>query len=399
MITPPIHTTQTALAGSPLPTAGLPPVDAPCFDVVVVPDFLGDKAHVQESQVLLLLASWLEVMGANSGLPLHLACIGEPPVTVRRLAEQCGGRISIHRPLAIHPAHHVGNKLRGLEVEAETDQLLLLDADTLLLSDIRWLGHWKNCLAAAPDDCPRVTDAQWRRIYSDLAIPFPSERTPCLSVELNLPRSPGRLLGFKVPREERAMGVPYFNSGALWVPRDCGLRPIWEQNIRRIADLFPKTPRELNGIHRSDQAGLAVSLQMLRQQGHTFRRLPDVLNVRWRHLYAGTPRQDRIGVLHLTTFLHQLPPGPVREDTLRHACSNYLRTKLRRRFHRILLGEALRGNLAACRRYRQAVTTCRQLESHLHELLGRHVQPVLESPAIARLPEVDHHSTLNAHAA
>ena len=147
--------------------AGLPRSKATAprpFDVVIVPDFLGAQAQVQEGQAILFLSSWLQQYGSESRLPLHLACIGEPPDTVRRLAARAGARISLHAPIGIQDGHHVGNKLRGLEVSVETDRLLLLDVDTLVLNDISPLGHWTSCLAAAPDDSPKVTDDQWKQI-------------------------------------------------------------------------------------------------------------------------------------------------------------------------------------------------------------------------------------------
>lgn len=359
-----------------LQVAGLPgsAVAAPRpFDVVIVPDFLGIQAHLQEAQAILFLSSWLQQYGNAAHLPLHLACIGDPSTTVRRLADRAGARISLHAPVGIQAGHHVGNKLRGLEVSTETGQLLLLDVDTLILNDISPLGHWHSCLAAAPDDCPKVSDTQWRRIYQGLQLDLPRDRRCCLADELGLPDFPGRWLGSKVPRRERNELLPYYNSGAVLVPANCGLRSLWEENIRRIAALFPQQGGKLKWIHNSDQAGLAVSLCQLRQQGWCFRRLPDSLNCRWRNLYAESPSLHETGVLHLTTFIHDLPKGPVTEDKLRKAVSRYLGQKLVRRFSRLLVGEVLRGTiLAGTHRFRQARHQCRQLEGYLHVLLKRH---------------------------
>jgi hypothetical protein len=380
----PVASTRSQLAGLPGSKATAP---GP-FDVVIVPDFLGSQAHVQEGQAILFLSNWLQEYGNEARLPLHLACIGDPPATVRRLADQAGARLSSHAPIGIQAKHHVGNKLRGLEVPAETGRLLLLDVDTLIVNDISPLGHWEPCLAAAPDDCPKVTDAQWRRIYQGLQLDLPSDRSLCLAAELGLPEFPGRWLGYKVPRRERHESIPYYNSGAVLVPADCDLRSLWEENIRRIADLFPRQDGKLKWIHSSDQAGLAVSLWQLRQHGWCFRRLPDSLNCRWRNLYAESPGLHETGVLHLTTFLHDLPKGPVTDDRLRKAVSYYLGQKLARRFSRLLVGEALRGTvLAGTLRFRQARRQCRQLEHHLHLLLKRHAWVCDETPI-----DTKHHS-------
>ena len=365
----PFASPRTQIAGLP----GLTGTTPRPFDVIIVPDFLGSRAHVQEGQAILFLSSWLRQYGDEARLPLHLACIGDPPATVRRLADQARARISRHAPIGIQAGHHVGNKLRGLEVPIETDRRLLLDVDTLIFNDISSLGHWRPCLAAAPDDCPKVADAQWRRIYQGLQLGLPRDRSRCLADELGLPDFPGRWLGYKVPRRERHESLPYYNSGAVLVPADCDLRSLWEENIRRIAALFPRQDGGLKWIHQSDQAGLAVSLWQLRQQGRRFRRLPDSLNCRWRNLYAESPSLHEIGVLHLTTFLYNLPKGPVTDDRLRKAVSFYFGQKLTRRFSRILVGEVLRGTaLAGARRFRQARRQCRQLEHCSQALLQRY---------------------------
>ncbi|MCO6457701.1 MAG: hypothetical protein J5I93_20550, partial [Pirellulaceae bacterium] len=307
------------------------------FDVVVVPDFLGRHAQVQTGQVLLLLASWLEQYHDRPAPPLHLACLGEPPGSVRELAERAGARISLHEPLRLHPAHHVGNKLRGLEVPTVHNRRLLLDVDTLVLSDLEPLCRLPGQIAVSPDDCPKLSLRLWARIDQHLRLPLPAERLRCLPAELDLPRWPGRWLGYKVPRAERSESYPYFNSGVLLADDEAALRPLWEDNIRRVAEAVPRQPRELPWVHRSDQAGLAVSLQMLRcQAGIDVSRLPDAFHTRWRHLYAGPQASGRVAILHLTTFLHDLPTAPLTLAGLQRAVADYIDRKLARRFARLL---------------------------------------------------------------
>ena len=69
------------------------------FDVVIVPDFSGKAKTTFEARTLYFLASWLECAGKSREFPLHLACIGEPPESVRALAKQCDARISLHAPM------------------------------------------------------------------------------------------------------------------------------------------------------------------------------------------------------------------------------------------------------------------------------------------------------------
>jgi len=62
----------------------------PILDVVTVPEFSGQARHRFEAQSLFFLASWIECSGRAAGFPLHLACIGQPPASVTKLAERLG---------------------------------------------------------------------------------------------------------------------------------------------------------------------------------------------------------------------------------------------------------------------------------------------------------------------
>ncbi len=76
------------------------------FDVVTVPDFAGANAHIFEARALFFLASWMERAGAAKEFPVHLACIGEPPESVRWLAERAGASITVHEPVSILPGRN-----------------------------------------------------------------------------------------------------------------------------------------------------------------------------------------------------------------------------------------------------------------------------------------------------
>lgn len=356
------------------------------FDVVLVPDFAGRQAHIQEGQALFFLAAWRACYGGTSRLPLHLACIGTPPASVSWLAERVGARLSTHAPIGIRSDCHVGNKLRGLEIAAETERILLVDVDTLVLGDMQQIAPAAGCLAAAPEDWPTLTEADWQIIYHGLGLPLPDARMASLGAELDLPQRPRQLQRCKVRGVDPAAMWPYHNGGVVLVPAACPLRTLWEDNIRRIAGLFPMAQGERKWIHRSDQAALAVSLQMLRRQGWPFQRLPDALNTRWRHLYAGPLPLDQAGLLHLTTFLHSLPRGPVTAAGLWQAVRAYVDQKLRRRLSRVLTGDLLRGRVfPGWRQYRVARGNCRRLAERLGRLWEQSVRPALE-PAARELP-------------
>ena len=145
------------------------------FDVVIVLDFAGKNACLFEIRTLFFLSFWIENAGQVRSFPLHIACIGEPPPSVRWLAAQCNALITIHQPIKAGSGQTM-NKLRGLEITGLTDYMLLLDVDVLLLADPSGLVEIRDCIAAAPAIRPRVPERHWHRIYSALELELPTER-------------------------------------------------------------------------------------------------------------------------------------------------------------------------------------------------------------------------------
>jgi hypothetical protein len=244
----------------------------------MVPDFLGPEAAIFEARTLLFLAAWLEHVGPNPALPLHLACIGEPPARVQRLAARSGAVLSIHAPVGAEQ-RGFSNKLRGFEVARRTDFLLLVDADVMVLGDPSPILDLGYCVALSPADQAKVPARFWDRIYPGLGLPMPSERM--LST-----------LGESMP--------PYYNGGVVYAPWACGLGAIWEDHVRRIARLFVGDEPHARAVHGSDQAGLATAVASLRGQGVPVVPLPWGFNVRWQHLYSHRVRPDQIALFHAT---------------------------------------------------------------------------------------------------
>jgi hypothetical protein len=369
-----------ATAPQPLADEGLRP-----FDVITVPDFSEGSGAVFEARTLVFLATWLEHAGTSGGFPLHLACIGEPPASVRRLADRCQARITVHRPLALRRDHHVGNKLRGLEIEPRTDRFLLLDVDVAILSDLAPLSKLGTCVAACPDDAPNLTLADWRVIYEAIGMPRPRPITPLVR-ELDLPRFPRKMMGYEASDGQLDEMVPYFNGGVVFAPWACGLRDLWKRNIVRIADLFDEARGFRKWIHNSDQAALAVSLAMLEADGWNVRRLPDAYNARWQHLYAGRPLLGEIAVLHCCwNFLDSIAGKSVSADTMSEALDRFFNVKVRHRFQKLVFGDLLRLRpLQARRRWqdgrRNAAAACdlidRACRLHLGDGWARPMAPV-----------------------
>lgn len=347
-----------ATAPQPLDDDGLRP-----FDVITVPDFSEGASAVFEARTLVFLATWLEHAGTSRRFPLHLACIGDPPASIRRLAERCEASITVHQPLSLRRDHHVGNKLRGLEIEPRTDRFLLLDVDVAILSDLAPLARLGTCVAACPDDAPNLTLADWQVIYDAIQIPTPRPIPPLVR-ELDLPRYPRKMMGYEAGDGQLTAMVPYFNGGVVFAPWDCGLRDLWERNIVRVADLFDEARGFRKWIHNSDQAALAVSLAMLEADGWNVRRLPDSYNARWQHLYAGTPPLPDIAVLHCCwSFLDSIAGQTVSPATMTAALDRFFKVKVKHRYQKLVFGDLLRLRpLQARRRWiqgcRNAAAAC-----------------------------------------
>lgn len=344
------------------------------FDVITVPDFSGKDNRVFEARTLVFLASWLENAAASRAFPLHLACIGEPPASVRRLAGRCNARITIHEPLRLRHDHHVGNKFRGLEIEPETDRFLLLDVDIAILSDLTPLAAFDDCVAACPDDAPNVAAADWETIYAAFGLVLPRMIRP-LVCELDLPRHPQRLMGFEAGDGQVEAMLPYYNGGVVFAPWACGLRERWQANILRIASLYDERRETRKWIHHSDQAALAVTIEMLAAEGWPFRRLPDAFNARWQHLYAGRPDLGDIAVMHCCwNFLSAIGPGPVTAGTLTAALEQFFLHKVKHRFQRLVFGDLLRLRpRQAWRRYRGGMARAAELCHHLAQTGRSHL--------------------------
>ncbi len=299
------------------------------FDVVVVPDFTGTKAPTFEARTLFFLASWLENAGQARQFPLHVACIGNPPSSVQWLAERSQASITVHQPLDADRRRR-SNKLRGLEVRGQEDRVLLLDTDILVLADISELAEISYSIAAAPANQPRVPERCWRKIYSALGMDLPTERIASVRGELTCPVL--KRTTYVEQRFELNAMVPYYNAGIVFAPWDCGLRPLWEDHIRRIAALFHDGDDAWLGAVDSDQAGFATSVELLKRRGVPFVRLPYAFHAHRLHIYRGALPVRDIKLFHafdsfrkMSVFREMTPD----KDALRRALGHYPKTLVR----------------------------------------------------------------------
>jgi len=331
------------------------------FEIITVPDFSGRGRASFEARTILFLASWMDNAGEAKRFPLHIACIGEPPDTVRLLADRAGAILSIHEPLTLSYGHSA-NKLRGLEVEPRTDRFLLVDTDIIFLGDPGRLADFHECIAAAPASVARVPINLWTRFYEQMGLALPNERIALIHSEVDMP--PIRRSRFQDEFKDTARSLPYYNGGVVFASWKHGLRQLWETCLEQGASIVDASEAGAPGLLKSDQGALALAIAVLRSRGVEFRRLPDVLHARWRHLYQGPPSPEEILILHATGLEASGGQSPGHGAPI----DRWL-ARTRSRLLNVLLADVRRGRpVTGLRRYRGARKNTAQIQGRLRDI-------------------------------
>lgn len=275
------------------------------FDVIIVPDFSGKESKVFELRTSLFLQSWIKNSGKAFKFPLHIACIGNPPESLKGLISKSNAFVSIHEPIGY--GGPVSNKLRGLEITPFSKYFLLLDVDIIVISDpsdiAKELGY---CISAAPAFRARISKKNWEYIYNSLHLPIPTNRIKSMICELG--SSKGSLWGrqreeFPGEDEEALSMFPYYSSGVVYAPWDCGIEKLWGRNINLIAALFDDNCESELSLKYSNQAGLAVSIQQLILNGIPFKTLPYQYHAHWRHIARCNLKAGDIKLFHAVRIM------------------------------------------------------------------------------------------------
>jgi len=287
------------------------------FDVVIVPDFAGYMTQRFEVMTLLFLASWQEFGGHSRDMPLHVACIGEPPDSVRTLAKRVGAHVTVHQPLSVGA---FANKLRGFEIAGKTDHILLIDTDMLVMSDIQGLISevGPDCVAASASfgRCPVPAD-RWRKVHQALEMPFPTKQVIPLNLELDT-------FQCEIYRESDYF-PPYYNGGMIFCPWKSGLGALWLEHFERILEVDSNITGPDNKI--SNQPSLATAITQLQQQGVAFRFIPCEYHVCWQHFAAGAVTSKTSKLLHTVGFGRW--PSKTNSNTAADEIAIYLQNTLR----------------------------------------------------------------------
>lgn len=272
------------------------------FDIVVTADFTGSVAKKFETRAIVFLAHWMENAGRARDFPLHLACIGSPPESVKWMAKKSNAKITIHAPHPFANKRPSLNKQRGFDVERETDHFLLLDTDVWVLSDISDLRHLGHTIAASPDAKPRVPSSYWNKIYNAFEMPIPSERICSIRGEFGW--SLGISPKYAGQENDLTSMFPYYNAGIIYAPWSCNLSTRWVENAERIEALFSNREPSMadEGVLVSDQAAFAVTVQQLKNEGLPFRSLDSSYHMTRHHLYADSSLLSKTNLYHAIGF-------------------------------------------------------------------------------------------------
>jgi hypothetical protein len=341
----------------------------PAFDLVIVPDFSGSAKLLFEVRSLYFLASWLEYSELVGEVPLHLACIGEPPESVRALARKCGGTISLHSPVASDlPVY--ANKLRGFEAPFESNRMLLLDVDILALSSVATIADVipADAISAATSHGASLTSEMWSELYAALGLDTPVERMSDFHLTLDVQRaSAGSSMSATV--------FPSWNSGVIMVPRESGLPALWQEHLRIVGEFRQQWRGTKRPGNRpiTDEPAFATAVHALNARGESFFDLPDQFNGRWRHLYRRSPTMREFVLFHMTgSFTH----GRDLEQKLDPHAWGYQKRLLARYGNRWL--EHSESRLRDGIRYMAPATLeLLHLRSILTTLYRRHIRPVV----------------------
>lgn len=343
------------------------------FDVVIVPDFVRKWAAVFEARTLFFLAAWSEHAGPSRSFPLHIASVGEPPDSVRQAAERYGAEISVHEPV-VGIGSFMSNKLRGFEVAARTEHILLVDVDVLVLGDLSELCRLDGSVAALPIGKPPLRMVEWRAAYQAAGMEVPAERISSMYGDLLDPDSE-HLRTAKQNAKLRQM-VPMYQGGVVFSPTDVGLREAWEQSFRAVSENFVLEDAQSKWIINNDEVQLAIAIEQLKRRGVPFARLPDMFHAQWPHMWGrygwGEPR-----LFHLMGFLRN-PDLVLGRDELATEIRDYCDSNRRR-------------HLDGDNRFKEVVRQdpesflqfTHELEAELLRLLDDHVAPALERTAKA----------------
>jgi hypothetical protein len=281
------------------------------IDVVVCPDFAGPLHRVFEARTMLFLGSWLEHDGASRRWPLHVVCTGEPPASVRELAERCGAAVQVREGFS-GLGNRIMNRLRGLEIESLTGRILMVDCDCIVVRDLQPLLALGDCFAAVVGPRNPLPASAWREIFEVAGVKMPAERVEpwVLQVANRLPRG-------EVRRTEREPMPPYFQAAVYLVPAGSSLRENWERIQRLLSQRYADRPYPYDRFWKKTQCAHAICVAILAEEGIPWRLAPPEINATALSYATGDVSYEETLIFHAPTIFRRGSQGerldPMRE--------------------------------------------------------------------------------------
>jgi hypothetical protein len=191
-----------------------------------------------------LALSVRELGGTLNDAPVVVNYVDGVDATARAELEAMG--VDVRVVERVDPHYPYANKLRMLEMADDFDVLVALDCDVVVVGDVSELTDPGSLRAKPVDDDP-LTDEEWSHVFGALGLAEPAR-------------------GLKATSTGKAI-FPYFNSGAVFVPRTiCGpLREKWMEANTTLLAMLVDDPGPMRPSSRMfvDQLGLAgAALQM-----------------------------------------------------------------------------------------------------------------------------------------
>lgn len=240
------------------------------------------------SQTLLLAASWHRHARADAALEVHL--VGGRDVAIDGLLADIGATAHAIAPSPNDVFSRSSNKIEAAHPDADGRRVLLLDNDVAFFSGLGDLAKVPaNAIAAAEAGTARVSEAQWRVIADELALPLLQRRWRPVNTW-------DERVAAGATRADAPKSVLYLNSGVVLFPAGHDHRMPWRTHQRRIRDRFAGDPLESVSVTSSDQAGLATSVAAHGE----FAWLPLRFNYRHGAFRLGLEPASRIAIMHFT---------------------------------------------------------------------------------------------------
>ncbi|MDR7420339.1 MAG: hypothetical protein QN178_15665 [Armatimonadota bacterium] len=270
--------------------------------MVVVADFDGPQAGKFGLLVQVFLASWMDHRGASRDWPVHVVSIGEPPAAVVSMARRAGAAIVRVPPLILNPKR-TSNKIRGLEIAAQTGRIVMLDADTLVLHDLAPLvAFTRDAIGVSSLTANHFPESTWRRMYEVVGVPYPGPTGACWARDPRIAAARGLT---EPQRRLTHVSPPYFHSGVIVTPEPGRLAARWQAHLAAVLPLFlGRAPLEDWGrAGLGDEHALATALESLRHEGARVVEIPRTFHARPVLLHAGTHTWQDFAILHYHSLL------------------------------------------------------------------------------------------------